>query len=544
MFLTVIIWSFLLLCESKSLGYDKWNSSSDSFIHCDRLTITGSEPVFFELPSSTEGRIYVPIHVNMEGVALNRATSLKIFISNRPDVTGHSYYTISIGAWSGLSISKTLHESSSSSEILDTSVLPIFGPSRMESFFVKVKKRPEYTGISLHGYEASEIGEPLVSIKDSDQPLTDVSMYGFALVTQQEEDQVRVHHVCQASLFAPCVHALECVDDDTTCTFHPGGVSTARCECDETHILDENGLRCVDNPIQLGDPCVNSKQCAQLDAKCRTVKGTTERVCKCFPNQEVDEAGRCVEEKDKALLDFGRLTRKPTWQELNPGRVLINAVPPHPPPSQSCALIKKVRGENDYPRPNLPREFFPLPWSRVGFQMGIFLKGTGSVKIQFARGGEIDKDNVLKATLTLDGSGAVLLQTDSVRKVYHSRSDHFLPDGIKSIWITFHCPQRTMANCTLAYGRIEEGPQNLLETTLDTPNWPTHFAFVPGSRETDVSVATLCSGAYNSRCAHYSDCQRVDGNLTCIRSLLSNNMDARCRCDTGIWNEDANSCRI
>jgi len=43
----------------------------------------------------------------------------------------------------------------------------------------------------------------------------------------------------------------------------------AACECDVEHILSANGEECVRNPITLGDPCENSRQCAALDAKCR-----------------------------------------------------------------------------------------------------------------------------------------------------------------------------------------------------------------------------------------------------------------------------------
>jgi hypothetical protein len=52
----------------------------------------------------------------------------------------------------------------------------------------------------------------------------------------------------------------------------------ATCECDDDHILSDDGQRCVRNPIMLGDPCTSTRQCSTLDAKCRQVMAALTKV--------------------------------------------------------------------------------------------------------------------------------------------------------------------------------------------------------------------------------------------------------------------------
>ena len=174
----------------------------------------------------------------------------------------------------------------------------------------------------------------------------------------------------------------------------PAG-KNAVCGCDEDHIEVSNGLErvCRSNPIEIGQECQNSRQCAKLEAKCRTVKDpnlnsnqVVRKVCQCFNTQRVDKDGICVDEKDRAKLEFGRLFRKPTFNEIFPGKKLLETSLILMKPQEknmktyedgtnsgkivlNCILSENLEGDRS------GSSSYSLPFNKKGFELPFYVKG-------------------------------------------------------------------------------------------------------------------------------------------------------------------------
>ena len=75
-----------------------------------------------------------------------------------------------------------------------------------------------------------------------------------------------------------------------------------RCECDESHIWEREDMTCRVSSVKLGEECQSTKQCARLNARCKTLKVSTEddgeedkKVCQCLNMEKESRDGKCVD---------------------------------------------------------------------------------------------------------------------------------------------------------------------------------------------------------------------------------------------------------
>ena len=228
-----------------------------------------------------------------------------------------------------------------------------------------------------------------------------------------------------------------------------------------------------------------------------------------------------------------------------------------------CDISTKVDGKIDFPIPLLPREYFPLPWTKRGFQLGFHVKGRGPLVVQLVHNSFSDRHNDVFAQLIIDGAHAILKQTKGEEPIVYTHQSESLGnnremkkirdliEGWENIaaaafWLTLDCIKPDTFECTLKFGRQRlphefagiDGDTSVLELSLGNvfANYsielPTHFAFVPGSKETDLSVAAICLASYDGACAHSFECQKSDPDFICSRHFGSISA-SQCQCPRG-----------
>ncbi len=128
----------------------------------------------------------------------------------------------------------------------------------------------------------------------------------------------------------------------------------------------------------------------------------------------------------------------------------------------------------------------------------------------------------------------------------------FQTTNLISYWISMECQQPINANqCTFSMGSIDdENPyiQFSLPNPWYTPIWstivtPSHFSFLPGSKDTTLTILSSCTAGHDQRCSHDSDCQKSNLHLQCQRSTLAKQY-SKCVCIDALpkWSEKRNTC--
>ena len=521
---------------------------------CELATLTSKDPVeFHPLPDSRDGRYPVPFSFSVDA----DVAALQIYVGTGDFLDDEQFYVINLART--VTIEKVTGEGSDERKTLERSqarALP--APGMWRSYYFRLKVRQEYILVGL--YEAGEEGsEALVSYKDMAPPKEPFTHYGFAVSAKsgvKSRASVSLKQHCKAEMGARCVHTSECSVHGTICL--PRGLE-ATCDCDEEHIRSVAGNHCRTNPIKIGEVCVNSKQCAKLEAKCRRRKGSRRRVCTCLKTHFVDADGMCAEVKDKGELDFKRLFREPTWRELNPGRRRVRLetmvegqrfsthrinngtggkIEPH------CDVQVNVDGAKDFPEPQLPREYFPLQLTKTGFELGFFISGKGQVNLQITHFGDIMTDNPVVFELSVSESSIELKSGSNkvLSKAPTNFNDKIEP---KSLWLELFCESPSESDrCRFTAGTFA-GKRPLIDASVANP-WssnhhatlrtePTHFAAVPGSAETKMSLSSLCTAGRGQPCSHKSDCTKQNKDLECDKG--------ECQCGGRMrWDEFKQSC--
>ncbi len=467
---------------------------------CEKIRVTSETPLdeaeFFALPETDDGRIPVPFTFS----PLEDAAVLSVnFFGGEFFDEADEFYSVSVNK-RNVAILKTI---SGQTSVLEKSKANL---ASMRSFYARLKVRQDYTQIGL--YEAgADGGEPLITFKDEKSDKSIWTHYTFSV----SKGHVDIAHRCTASLGQDCIHALECMPEvGVLCS-----PTDATCDCDEDHVRFED--TCVANPAQVGDSCVDSRQCAKLEARCRpTIKGDdASKKCVCPHEYYINSYGVCTEPRDNGELDFDRLNREPTWREKSPGRVTL-------PPSEAsltshCGISLNIKGAKDS-----PRQFFPLRMNRSGFDLGFFIRPRlGSAQnvlvVQLIR----EPEGRIYLTLVIEEDKKLSVEFADEAKTAESFTNLFREKKEKSPEAAFSLSMRCDASCVLTVAKNGQELKRVKMaanpwTTFDSWLWaPTHATFEAGSRSTDLRLRSHCVAGVDERCANTRDCAEVDINLVC-----------------------------
>lgn len=171
---------------------------------------------------------------------------------------------------------------------------------------IKTEDGPHESFLKVAVYDGGEEGsDPIVEYNDTSPPDDSLTHFGF---DSSSGASATVRHSCKSTLRQPCGHTLECVSSGSYCGLDgPNAV----CECDNEHIWDRAKMECRLSKLNLGEECESSKQCAKLEAKCRTVETAVEeeeeeedggkkkahkrKICKCLDQYYENDEGWCEE---------------------------------------------------------------------------------------------------------------------------------------------------------------------------------------------------------------------------------------------------------
>lgn len=132
-----------------------------------------------------------------------------------------------------------------------------------------------------------------------------------------------------------------------------------------------------------------------------------------------------------------------------------------------------VDGSVDFPEPQLPRQYFPLPFSRTGFKLGVFALGVGPLLVQFTHLGDLDKDNfaalevlVSEREVTLRSRGDVLASEQSPAALLSEETE-------RSFWVSVRCQEPADERpCLFEVGSVlagADGGAAIVGTSIPNP---------------------------------------------------------------------------
>ena len=203
-----------------------------------------------------------------------------------------------------------------------------------------------------------------------------------------------------------------------------------------------------------------------------------------------------------------------------------------------CGIETRVNGRDDFPQPRIPRDNFPLPFNKNGFDLGFSIVGPGKLKVQLTHNGLVDRSNKPYATITIEDK-QITVGVQGLAKTTE------LATRPRSFYVSMSCPNE----CRLAVGSVianavyfneimREGNPFEATNELYSSYSPTHVAFVPGSSMARIDVAGDCEASgRGGKCNANSDCSKVDADLVC-------NVEGKCQCSASKprWNEITRGC--
>ena len=196
-----------------------------------------------------------------------------------------------------------------------------------------------------------------------------------------------------------------------------------------------------------------------------------------------------------------------------------------------CAANSLISGGDN--QEHSAEEYFPLPWKKTGFLMGLHLKGKGQFAIHLSREIPYPESFIpspILYELIIDFVGKKLDFSNFVDNNYVSKlveSGLLLDENTPSAyWFEMRCSKKIKKkikgftyNCSLCFGKSGFN-ETLVEIYIGNPfkelhTQPTYVSFVPKSKDTSIKVSFECFMNYNEVCAHTGECKKVDDNLIC-----------------------------
>ena len=231
-----------------------------------------------------------------------------------------------------------------------------------------------------------------------------------------------------------------------------------------------------------------------------------------------------------------------------------------------------IAGDDVANNSSVSENYFPIPWKKTGFSIGLHLKGKGKIAIQLSR--EIPSPPKFTSTpnlyeLSIDFvenrlGFKNLLENNYVSKLVPLELTLSETKPI-AYWFEMRClkvqkrgTKEGQNNCSLYLGK-SGFKESLIEIVIGNPfkdlhTHPTYVSFMPKSKDTFLKVSFDCLMEYGEGCAHTNECTKVDDNLICGSALQYHNLEGmngiktfeedRCICRTKDlkWSSELKKC--